>query len=172
MELKYKAYKENGAIFSSCKNYRYLLWRKLSDANLSLTFIMLNPSIADHRLNDNTVKKCMKYASKWGYGRLVIVNLFGYISTSPEELRTSQNPIGRYNDFFIKQAVSASSFIVCAWGNNGKIRNRDLDVLALLNKYEKKVAVFGLTKQGRPMHPLYLSQMAKPKLINLTELIG
>jgi hypothetical protein len=50
----------DGAILSSCRSYRYCLWRQV-DAEIErrCAFIMLNPSTADERENDPTIRKCV-----------------------------------------------------------------------------------------------------------------
>lgn len=51
----------NGATFSACRNYRYLLWRRWS-AEPVLVFICLNPSTADEQHNDPTNRRTIGFA--------------------------------------------------------------------------------------------------------------
>lgn len=55
-----------GATFSPCRTYRYDLWRKWSDTNPPLVVIGLNPSTADERRDDPTIRRCISFARKWG----------------------------------------------------------------------------------------------------------
>ena len=52
-------------------------------------FIMLNPSTADEHLNDPTVRRCMDFASRWGYGTLFVTNLSPLRATDPTELKAA-----------------------------------------------------------------------------------
>lgn len=47
-------------------------------------FLMLNPSAADESSTDQTVRRCVGFAERGGYGRLVIVNLFASRSPNPQ----------------------------------------------------------------------------------------
>lgn len=49
-------------------NYRYLLGRKWDENLQQVTFLMLNPSTADHEQDDPTLRKCINFAKFWGYG--------------------------------------------------------------------------------------------------------
>ncbi len=44
---------EAGCILSDCEHYRYRLWREWDASRPALGFIMLNPSTADNRVNDD-----------------------------------------------------------------------------------------------------------------------
>jgi hypothetical protein len=41
-------------------------------------FIGLNPSIADENEDDPTTRRCMRYAGSWGFGGLIVTNLFAF----------------------------------------------------------------------------------------------
>ncbi len=58
----------NGAIFSECKKYRYLLWRIWDRSKPLVMFIGLNPSIADGETDDPTIRRCKAFVRSWGYG--------------------------------------------------------------------------------------------------------
>ncbi len=51
------------ALISSCRKYRYHLERHWGDAKPCL-FIMLNPSTADERKDDRTIKRCIRLPAK------------------------------------------------------------------------------------------------------------
>ncbi|HDR1569813.1 TPA: DUF1643 domain-containing protein, partial [Pasteurella multocida] len=71
----------NNAIFSDCGTYRYVLWRIWDTLLPRITFIGLNPSTADESNDDPTIRRCINFAKKWGYGGIYMVNLFAYRST-------------------------------------------------------------------------------------------
>ena len=86
------------AIFSDCRKYRYVLSRTWNDKKKTILFIGLNPSTADEKIDDPTIRRCINYAQNWGYGSLLMVNLFAYRATIPTELKNVKNPIGNDND--------------------------------------------------------------------------
>ena len=74
------------AVFSDC--YRYLLsWEKKHQ----IIFIGLNPSTADERIDDPTIRRCRGFAESWGYGKMYMLNLFAYRSTDPNPLKVLVN---------------------------------------------------------------------------------
>ena len=50
-----------------------------------ILFIGLNPSTADETKNDPTIRRCINFAKDWGYGGVMIANLFAFclLYTSP-----------------------------------------------------------------------------------------
>jgi hypothetical protein len=154
---------DNGAIISDDNNYRYLLWRKWDNDLTQVVFIMLNPSTADGNKNDPTVKKCMKYAKDWGYGGIVIINLFAYRATNPKELELVKDPIGPLNDEYIKYIIKHYFYdkplVVASWGTFELAKRRVNKVFSLTNSLH----YLELSKDGSPKHPLYLRGNLKPK---------
>lgn len=137
--------------------YRYRLKCQWNNSLPNVTFVMLNPSVANVDICDPTLSRCINYAKKWGYGGINAVNLFAYISTNPEQLKTTHDPVGKLNDEYITEAVQDSELVVLAWGTKyGKMLNRDRKVVTLLKAYEPHC--LKKTKNGDPSHPLYLRQ--------------
>lgn len=134
------------------KYYRYALWREWNARKPQVLFVMFNPSTADHLQDDPTTKKCIRFAKKWGCGRVVVVNLFAFRTSSPKELKHCVAPIGPKNDRWIRKLSKQSDLIVVAWGNNGVFGDRDKRVAAMLARPK----CLGLTKRGFPRHPLYV----------------
>ena len=73
------------------------------------------------------------------------------------------NPIGKKNEFFIKENSLIANKIICAWGNEGKYLNQAEKIKKMLNNQNKEIFIFGLTKKNEPTHPLYLSYNIKLK---------
>jgi hypothetical protein len=159
--------KIGSAIFSPCLKFRYTLNRILSESELSILFILLNPSKADEYINDNTVAKCMKYGSMWGYGRFTVCNIFALRSTDPRGLQQSLNegvdPIGEENDKAILSAANLADLIVCGWGMHGLLNNRGKNVARSLLPFKDKLHYLNLCKDGTPGHPLYLKNNLRPQ---------
>lgn len=150
---------EQGASFSSCRTYRYALWR-IWDKNKPIAmFIGLNPSTADETCDDPTVTRCLNYARDWGYGGLYMANLFAYRSTDPQALFTAPNLVGDETDAYLKKLSCKAGIVIAAWGNHGSHLGRSKEVLAML----EKMHYLKLNKTGEPAHPLYLSRTLKPK---------
>jgi hypothetical protein len=96
--------------------FRYRLDR-VWDARLpKVCWIMLNPSTADGLQDDHTVRKCIGFSSIWGYGSLVIVNLWAYRARDPKHLAREGWQEGPYNDVYISNAIYESQSVICAWG--------------------------------------------------------
>jgi hypothetical protein len=159
-----------GAVFSEDGRYRYRLWRELPlsllagpNADRAMLFVMLNPSTADERVDDPTIRRCMGFALSMGYGRLEVVNLFGWRATDPYELLTVVDPVGPDNDTAIAAAADAAGLIVAAWGVAQRWQARVDRVLALLREMGP-LHVLELTKDGYPRHPLYVPHDCLPRL--------
>jgi len=150
-------YTDQGATFSNDRKYRYRLWRVWDTTKKPILFIMLNPSTADEHVLDPTVRRCLGYAMKWGYGRMDICNVFALRSTDPKQLYASEDPVGSENDFHIRIAARESDKIIAAWGNHAGYKNRSTEVQDLLKKpVEYPVYALKITKTNQPSHPLYL----------------
>ncbi|MDA0268840.1 MAG: DUF1643 domain-containing protein [Cyanobacteria bacterium] len=147
---------ERSATFDSTGQYRYRLGRRWDPQCPALTFVMLNPSQADHRQEDPTLRRCIGLAQGWGYGALTVVNLFAFCSSQPQALQRIADPIGPENDRYLLAACADVPTIVLAWGNGGSLYGRDHAVLALLARYRDRCHCLGLNQTGQPRHPLYV----------------
>jgi hypothetical protein len=156
-----------GAKFSDCRKYRPRLYRDWDRGRLGVLFIMLNPSVADERREDRTVRRCIGLAHWWGYGWLEVRNLFSLCSTNPRVLYKEKDPVGPDNPLVYDD--DRFDRIIVAWGNNGKLLNRGEDVLRMLKSMKKPVFHLGMTKVGQPVHPLYIKGDTKPSLVNLLD---
>jgi len=96
-------------IFSSCRMYRYVLWRRWNSSDPKyVMFIGLNPSTADEVNDDPTVRRFVGYAKQWGYNAVCVTNLFAYRATRPAQLKAQPEPIGSENDTWLVQLASAA----------------------------------------------------------------
>jgi hypothetical protein len=153
---------KKGAVIDKTGLYRYSLWREWDIDKSKIVFIMLNPSKADASIDDPTLRRCVNFAKSWGYGSLIVVNLFAYRSTSPLELRQVDDPVGKQNDRYLKKAIKSADKVVVAWGNNGKLMHCDSHVLELLSKHNVQPHCLGITQGGYPRHPLYVKCCTQP----------
>ena len=146
---------ERSASFDPTGRYRYSLGRRWSAAP-TLAIIMLNPSQADSRADDPTVRRCLGLAQGWGFGAIAVVNLFAYRSPQPWALRQAIDPVGPGNDTALLTAAETAAQILLAWGNWGSLLGRDRAVLTLLAPVQAKCHCLGHNRTGQPRHPLYV----------------
>jgi hypothetical protein len=146
------------AHLSRCQRYRYALWRTWNKRLTTVLFVGLNPSTADATDDDPTLRRCVRFARTWGYGRLMVANLFAFRATKPAELRLASHPIGRANDHWLLRLAAESDASGAAWGNAGSYLGRDAEVVALLSD----LLCLGVTRAGAPRHPLYVAGATMP----------
>ena len=111
------------AVISKCEKYRYKLTRTWDEKKGRVLFIMLNPSTANHIENDLTTIRCINFAEKWGYGGIMIGNIYPFRAKRPKDLRKwldiSMNPMAlNENMRHVKEMAKQTDLIVCAWGCN------------------------------------------------------
>lgn len=146
------------AALSRCARYRYALWREWEHGAGTVLFIGLNPSTADHRRDDPTIRRCIGFARAWGFQRLAVANLFAYRTPHPAILRQAAAPLGPRNDRWLSKLAGEAQLVIAAWGAGGCFRARDADVLERLGPMH----CLGLTRDGRPRHPLYVRAATAP----------
>ena len=150
--------------------YRYTLGRRWHFAETPrghVLWIMLNPSTADARVDDPTIRKCIGFSTRWGFGSLEVVNLYAWRATDPRDLfgyrvgDQRDEVVGPDNDWTIRNVIPYASEIVIAWGSHGaRWRGRRagsvLDMLAERPGGVRVVHIGPSTRDGQPSHPLYL----------------
>lgn len=144
------------ALISECTKFRYLLLRQWDAALPLLLFVMLNPSTADGRFDDATIKRCIAFAMAMGFGGFYVANLYAYRTPKPEELRKAHYPIGPDNDKHMAWALTKVREVCVAWGGDAKGLSRPADVLKLIRAAGHQPKALALTGDGIPRHPLYL----------------
>ena len=114
------------SIISDCGKYRYELHREWDKSKRKVLFIMLNPSTADGLNNDLTTIRCMNFAKKWGYGGIMIGNIYPFRAKRPKDLRkwldeaklTADFNAAHENIKHVETMAEQADMIVCAWGCN------------------------------------------------------
>jgi hypothetical protein len=153
---------EKAALISPDELYRYWLSR-LWDAKLpALVVAGLNPSTADGKKDDPTIRKCIGFAQRWGYGSLLMVNLFAYRATDPKAMMRVAEPVGPDNDQWLTSSVGGRT-VLCAWGKNGAHLNRAAAVYKLIAPVAGALYCLGTTNEGQPRHPLYVPYSRAPE---------
>jgi len=152
-----------GARFSECRRWRTLLWRRWDAKRPVANFLMLNPSTADETVLDPTCARARGYAERWGYGALLVTNLFAWRATDPLAMRAAEDPVGAGNDAAIVRAARAAKLVICAWGNHGAHLDRSSQVRRFLRDAGVALHVLRLNGNGEPAHPLYLPSALRPR---------
>jgi hypothetical protein len=155
------------ALLSECGTYRYRLSRQWTFGAFRLAWVMLNPSTADAEQDDPTIRRCMGFARAWGYGGIVVVNLFALRATDPRELRHHADPVGVENDEHIRKVARDEGAVVCAWGAHPFASERAAEVLRIIRANQPTALCLGTTKGGAPRHPLYVK--GTTELVDLVE---
>lgn len=164
---------DRGANLSADGKYRYLLTRAWAGYRRQTLFIMLNPSTADAKRDDATVRACVRLAKARGSSAVSIVNLFAYRATKPADLaaaaKAGEDVIGPDNDAVLSSTIYGTAMtggvVVAAWGAPrgylGDLVDQRVEQLEeLLARLDVSLCHYGLTKSGQPRHPLYLPTAA------------
>ncbi|HMM95318.1 DUF1643 domain-containing protein [Phycicoccus sp.] len=157
---------ERGAVFGDEGNpplHRYRLTRRWGPG-APVVFVMLNPSIADHRQDDPTIRRCIGYARGWGFSAMHVVNLYAYRATKPPSMWAAEtlgyDIVGPGNDDAIRDEVEHAGLVVAAWGVHARLdRVRRFFELA----DGDVVTALSVTAVGAPGHPLYLRADLQPE---------
>jgi hypothetical protein len=139
-----------GAVLSVSRDYRYTLTREWDQGGGTLNVIGLNPSTADETQDDPTIRRCVGFAKRWRFGRLVMTNLFAFRSTAPARLYEAADPIGPENDTHLLEEARKASEVLCAWGAHGKLHGRGAAVAEALTIAHVRLNVFGLKSSAEP----------------------
>jgi hypothetical protein len=166
-------------VFSKDRVYRFTLWRSwgqpkelpygrmgkdgfepvpIKGAAEFVMFIGLNPSTADESKNDPTIRRCIAFAKRWGYGAMCMTNLFAYRATLPKDMMAFSEPIGMDNGPHLISVARYASVVVACWGKHGRHNDRDANVICLfeMSGLASKISCLSVNTDGTPKHPLYL----------------
>lgn len=151
------------AIISQCGKYRYRLERELwgNGGHGQTTVIMVNPSTADAVENDATIRKLIGFRNLYGWGNLIVGNLFAYRATDVRELAKVADPVGPDNGYRLAEIFLDAQQVIFAWGPTAKLpkrlRDRWREVHSLARKMHcQPMSIGAPAKDGQPCHPLML----------------
>jgi len=155
------------AIISGCGKFRYHLTRYWDDSLHPLPFIMLNPSTADADSDDATIRKCVGFAQRLGFGGIEVFNLFAFRATDPRELRNNGYLVGPDNDRIITSRLGdmglvERGYVICAWGAHARGLLRPADLMCHLRLSGVRLRALHLLDDGTPAHPLMLPYTCTP----------
>ena len=141
------------ADISNDKKERFSLSRIWDSKKPKVLYIMLNPSYADHKLDDPTIRRLIFFSKKFRFGGFYVTNLFTQITPYPKELNMD-NHLKKKNLKIISELIKKSNSIVYAWGN---LVSEPKELMKLI----ESPLCFGINKNGTPKHPLYLRSDTK-----------
>jgi hypothetical protein len=127
---------ERGAVLSPCGTCRYRLSRRWAPGPMAC-WCLSNPSKADGKLDDPTVRRMRGFSRGWGFGGFVAVNMSAYRATDPAEMymaaRRGVDVVGPENDQHILALAQETGLregqyladlpfgsVLCAWGDNAR----------------------------------------------------
>jgi len=155
------------AIISECGKFRYHLTRTWDETLRPLPFIMLNPSTADADKDDPTIRKCIGFAERLGFGGIEVFNLYAYRATSPKELKNHGYQEGPLNDSIMTRRLEElklheRGYVICAWGANARGLSKPQHVRSHLSMAGARLRALRLLPDGTPEHPLMLPYSCAP----------
>lgn len=158
------------ALLSDCGLYRYWLLREWDETKPQMRFVMLNPSTADWKQDDPTIRKCMGFAELAEAGSILVMNLFALRSTKPTGLLEQEDPVGPDTDRLLHSLTMREDPVVCAWGDpsNTQVKKLVAERLPLVKTLlgELPLLCLSRTASGMPSHPLMLAYALKPEPFN------
>lgn len=178
------------AEFSDNKSHRYNLEMCYRDdlysekRNKSIVVILKNPSSADEKKADSTIRKVETYVyhkfSDVKYLR--ILNIFSIRGTDPLDINILLKEkgydyiVGQENNMFFKKTLLKSDYIICAWGGNSgidkeKYKFRISEVIKMIKNTGNKPAwqVCGKQITKEPLHGLMWGYDYLLKKLNLSD---
>ena len=141
------------AEFSIDKKERYSLKREWDNSKNKILYIMLNPSFADDKDDDPTIRRLINFTKKFNSGGFLVGNIFTTITPNPKELDKSKGMSDKNFEELIK-LINKVDQIVYAWGSS-------VEEPQLLKKLVLGPKCFGKNLNGTPKHPLYLPKNSK-----------
>ena len=105
------------AEFSIDKKERYSLKREWDKSKNKILYIMLNPSLADDKNDDPTIRRLISFTKKYNYGGFLVGNIFTTITPNPKEIDKSKG-ISDKNFEKLLKLINKVDQIVYAWGDN------------------------------------------------------
>jgi hypothetical protein len=157
-EPEFKIEGPRGAVLSRDRDrrHRYWLWRIWDRARPILVVCMFNPSTANARDDDPTIRRLCAWARRWGYGGILVVNLLSIRTSDPREARAfGRDAYGPAQAEAIAGAIMLAQEqgtpILAAWGANASAADAQL-FLAPAEGFP--LICLGRCAGGQPKHPM------------------
>jgi hypothetical protein len=126
-----------------------------------LFVIGLNPSTADDKIPDMTIKRVMSFANKHGCDSFIMLNLYPQRTTEPAKLHSViDSQLHKENLYHILKSLEGFNHIsiLASWGETIIIRTYLKECLSDIydktkNKNISWLKIGELTQSGHPRHP-------------------
>lgn len=143
----------SGAEYSSCRKFRYRLWRQWKEVGPRPVFIGLYPGRGTETEFDDVLHQINAFCLKEGCAGFEVLNLFARRAHSFDEVMDSEDPFGPHNNRALRIQSTLGSYVLCHWGVYGCYEDRSSEVLWALRKKmsESRFHCFGLT----PLRPSF-----------------
>lgn len=167
--MKRDAIKRDALILGGQKKFRVWLTREWDTTKPSIAFVMLNPRTTDENRDDPTIGRCINFAEEWGFGELIVVNLFDFCTTDPKELverieRLKRIRLVEYEED-VDRLLASSDRIIAAWGVVPPLLQKQIGrMMSRLLGHHDRIYALGITKDGHPKHPLRVSRTCEPMI--------
>lgn len=140
-------------LYSADKARRYA-YRLCWDATKPyVLWVMLNPGTGEtEQRRRNTLERCISWSKQWGFGGLLIGNVFAVRTRSARELVRQELSSDPLNEEALALMRELATETVVAWGGKGARHRRSSTIAPLL----AGANCLGFTAKGEPRHPLYV----------------
>jgi hypothetical protein len=136
---------DRGAKFSDCGKYRYFLFRRWDKDRPIAMCIGLNPSTATAEDDDPTIRNLVDLLGGTGYGGFYMCNLYGLISSDPERLRDTPDPMGDNAEYLDEIGGIVDEVFFC-WGS---FKHAEWRAKKVVEQFPNALC-FGKTPTGKP----------------------
>lgn len=137
---------------NSC--YRYTLEHIWALQKPLILWAMMNPSGADVKVLDSTVRLTADISAHWGYGGQIIVNACAYRGVTPSMLRDIEDPVGHSNPDAWRRSARQADRIMVAHGHLPTGMQCHAEAMCDALAEYRSLYVLGTSKDGTPYHPL------------------
>lgn len=141
--------------------YRWRLERLVDTGALTALWLGVNPSTADASIDDQSIRKLYGFGERLNVQRWLVGNPFAFRATRINELREALDPVGPFNDLFLREMIRSADLVIAGWGRIDKVpaglRGRFDEVIEMVQAYGKVPYCWGTCDDGSPRHPLMLS---------------
>jgi hypothetical protein len=160
VRLPLPANMRGGAVFSGPKDcHRLMLWREWGREGAAYAlWIGQNPSVADTKFDDPTVRREIERTQRLGLTAYRKVNVSAYRCTDPKGLRDAPIRCEQNLPVILDAAQNAVRVIVAFGTLKDPMRDLAEEIVTELRAAGVTLWCLGTTADGSPRHPLYLSK--------------